>query len=104
MHVPFASDPSAGPAMDGSAASGSSAANVAAPSTREQCGALLVRTHDWLERAVPQAPELNGLVPLVTRAVDLYSRGDYAGCLQLACGVQQAIALARATVASLPAW
>ncbi|MEU4033202.1 hypothetical protein [Streptomyces collinus] len=72
--------------------------------SRAQCAALLVRTHDWLERAIGEAPEVNGLTPLVTQAVDLYRRGDYAQCLRLAGGVQQAIELARATLPSLPAW
>jgi hypothetical protein len=76
----------------------------AADGSRNQCAALLVRTHDWLERAVGKVPEINGLAPLVTQAVDLYRRGEYAQCLRLAGGVQQAIALARATLPSLPEW
>ncbi|MDX2679941.1 hypothetical protein [Streptomyces soliscabiei] len=78
--------------------------STSASGIREQCSALLVRAHDWLERAVAQAPEVNGLVPLVTQAVSLYSRGEYMQCLRLATGVQQAIALARTSMSSLPAW
>ncbi|WP_189933447.1 hypothetical protein [Streptomyces sulfonofaciens] len=71
---------------------------------RAQCESLLVRTHDWLERAVGQAPEVNALVPLMMTAVDLYSRGHHHQCLQLANGVRQAIEVARAAVPGLPAW
>lgn len=71
---------------------------------REQCAALLVRAHDWLERAVAQAPDVNGLVPLVTQAVNLYRQGEYQPCLRLATGVRQAILLARTAIPNLPAW
>ncbi|MET7573161.1 hypothetical protein ABZT04_32410 [Streptomyces sp. NPDC005492] len=72
--------------------------------SRAQCAALLVRAHDWLERAVAQVSGVNGLAPLVTQAVDLYRRGEYDQCLRLVGGVRQAIELARATLPSLPAW
>jgi hypothetical protein len=114
QQIPFGADMPGAMFADGAAPAGtavngatgtqprSSSGSVAG--VREQCGALLMRTHDWLERAVAQAPDVNGLVPLVTQAVGFYSRGEYIRCLRLASGVQQAIALARAAMPSLPAW
>jgi hypothetical protein len=71
---------------------------------RDQCAALLVRAHAWLERVVPQMPEMNGLVPLVTRAVQLYRTGDYAECSAVMNGVGQGITLAAAVITVLPPW
>ncbi|MEF9906887.1 hypothetical protein [Streptomyces sp. P9-A2] len=72
--------------------------------SRTQCAALLVRAHAWLERVVPQMLEMNGLVPLVTRAVQLYRTGDYAECYAVMNGVSQGIALAAAVAPVLPPW
>ncbi|MEV4925090.1 hypothetical protein [Streptomyces roseoverticillatus] len=80
------------------------ASDDTATSTREQCATLLVRTHDWLERAIAQAPDVNGLVPLVTQAVHLYRKGEYVQSLRLANGVRQAILLARGVAPGLPTW
>ncbi|MFS4093181.1 hypothetical protein [Streptomyces sp. AF1A] len=71
---------------------------------RAQCASLILRTHAWLERAVPQMPETNGLVPVVTRAVQLYRTGDYAECYAVMNGVGQGIALAAALAPVVPPW
>lgn len=78
--------------------------NSAGEASRAQCTALLVRAHAWLERVVPQVPEMNGLVPLVTRAVQLYRTGDYAECYAVMNRVSLGITLAAAVAPLLPPW
>jgi hypothetical protein len=71
---------------------------------RAQCASLILRAHAWLERVVPRMPDTNGLVPVVTRAVQLYRTGDYAECYAVMNGVSQGIALAVAMAPVLPPW
>lgn len=76
----------------------------AATGDHARCAAELIRIHGWLEQAVLQAPDVNGLVPLVTKAVGCYRKGEHRQCLLLLNGLSQAITLARTAVPGLPAW
>jgi hypothetical protein len=69
---------------------------------RQQAAALLQHVYRWLDAAIPVAPQLVAVVPMLVTAVHLYQAREYPACLnqvQVAIGALQQ---ARATVPGLP--
>ena len=48
---------------------------------RQRCAAELQRAYRWLEEALPKAPVLSDVVPVMITAVQLYQARQYRACL-----------------------
>jgi hypothetical protein len=49
--------------------------------SQAQCAITLQRLYGWLQAALPQSPQVAGIIPLVVQAVQLYRAGQHDACM-----------------------
>jgi hypothetical protein len=69
---------------------------------RQEAAAVLQHTYQWLETAIPAAPQLSSIVPSLVTAVQLYQAQRYPASLYQAGAVITSLRQARLALPTLP--